>query len=113
MYQHTRTIAALIGLAVLALAAIPAHAGVATGTLSLSIRIVDSCDVHTSLLGSGEQDAAPTITVQVPRSHSTCSAGVPAPKVMTTVIPPQQAMDGGHTKEIKGRGPAKIVTIYF
>jgi len=89
-----------------------AHAGVATGTLSLSIRIVDSCDVHTELPGQ----TYPSSSLQAPRSRSICNAGVPAPRVTTTalgapsvVMPPAR---GQRAHGDKGR-TVKIVTIYF
>jgi len=100
--------------AVLVLAAIPAHAGVATGTLSLSIRIVDSCDVHTELPGQ----TYPTSALQAPRSRSTCNAGTPAPRVTTSVVgAPAVVMPGAawgkRPVTNKGRATVKIVTVYF
>jgi hypothetical protein len=114
MYKYIRTIAALIGLAAVALAAGPARAGVATGTLFLSIRIVNSCDVRTRL--PGETYPTPPSAAQVPRSHSTCNDGTPAPRVTTTVLEAPAEMPaatkGNRTQVDKGR-TVKIVTIYF
>ena len=109
MYQRIHAVVALISLAAVVLVAAPAYAGVATGTLSLSIRIVDFCDVRTEL--PGQTDPTPTSTVHVPHSRSTCSAGVPAPRVTTTLVMP--AARGKRVHGDKSRDLVKIVTIYF
>jgi len=117
VYQHSlRTFVASLCLAVIALTTGPAHAGIATGTLSLSVRIVDSCDVHTSL--PGDSYASPTSAVQATHSRSTCNAGTPAPRVTTSVVgAPAVVMPGAawgkRPVTNKGRATVKIVTVYF
>lgn len=109
--MNIRALIASAALLAIAAASIPAaQAGVATGTLSVSLRIVDSCDVRTRLPPS-VAPATATATGKTPVTRSSCNTSTPSPRVTITDMPNSLRKEGTSTSPAGGK--VKLVTIYF